>query len=94
MKVAAVIDSRTMAINAGANHGVKVGNMLTVANAIKDPSTGYVIGHYPNLKVVVTEVFPKFCVVRTAVQKWPSHESIVVNIGDEVMGMGWEPGHD
>lgn len=85
MKVAAVIDAHTVAINAGTTAGVMAGDFLCITSDVIDPETGDVIGSYPNLRLKVTEVYPRFCVAETyhLVDRANNHTA-VVNVGDDV----------
>ena len=85
MRVAKVIDSYTLAITGGADVWVEVGEWLIVAENIIDPETGESLGTYPNLKVLVSHVFPRFCVAETTVDdRRNRYKTLVVNVGDEV----------
>jgi hypothetical protein len=61
-KVARIVNSRELAINVGARHGVQVGMHFDVLDAqasdIKDPDTGESLGsiHKPKIRVKVTRV--------------------------------------
>ena len=41
------------------------GDLLCITSDVIDPETGDVIGQYPNLRLKVTEVYPRFCVAET-----------------------------
>lgn len=84
MKVAAVVDHHTVAINRGAEAGLRGGDILCVASDVVDPETGHVIGSYPNLRVKVTEVYPRFCVAETYRLAHGDDRIVTVNIGDDV----------
>ena len=83
MRVALVLDQFSLAVTGGAAAGISVGDELRVSDEVVDPETGAVIGSYPNLRVVVTEVFPRFCVAETLTQ--PCVKPVVtINVGDSV----------
>ena len=85
MKVAAVLDRHTVAINSGADAGVMTGDLLCITSDVIDPETGDVIGSYPNLRLKVTEVYPRFCVAETYRLALPGERvAVVVNVGDDV----------
>lgn len=70
-RVARILNSRELAINLGAEHGVKVGMIFRVMDAkgedIKDPETGEIIGSIPRpkVRVRVTQVFDKVSLAET-----------------------------
>jgi hypothetical protein len=82
MKVARVLSSSAVAVTGGEDIGVRVGETLRIADPVHDPETGEIIGSYPDLKVVVSEVFPRFCVAETG--RGPRRPTVTINIGDEV----------
>lgn len=86
MKVAAVLDCHTVAINRGSEAGVTAGDLLCITSDVIDPETGDVIGQYPNLRLKVTEVYPRFCVAETyrLVGRGSNERYVVVNVGDDV----------
>lgn len=84
MQVARVLDRYTVAVNGGAEAGIAVGDELRIAENIVDPETGEVIGVYPDMRVRVTEVFPRFCVAQTFRITVGDDAVVTVNIGDSV----------
>lgn len=65
-KVAEVLDSSRLAVTVGDINGVEEGNRVTVWRIVEinDPDTGDILGsvRLDKLSLVVSEVFPKFCV--------------------------------
>lgn len=90
VRVAKVLDSYTVALTAGENHGVLPGMVYVItSDQIVDPETKEILGRVPKVRVRVTEVFPRFCIAETyrlipANSKlcWGTTPGIVVNIGD------------
>ena len=74
-KVARVLNSREIAINAGKKHGVSVGMLFDVMDPkgedIKDPATSEVLGSLlrPKIRVKVTRVQDKLSVASTYKKK-------------------------
>lgn len=71
-RVAEVIDSSRIALNAGSDQGVTEGDEATLWRTItiKDPTTGDELGsaRVSTLKVRVTFVKPRFCIASTVTQ--------------------------
>lgn len=68
MKVAKIISTKQIVINAGSNDGLKVGDKLEIVDrlgaTVKDPDTGKVLGtlDMPKGKVIVSAVYEKMAV--------------------------------
>lgn len=85
MSVARVLDAHTVVVTGGTDIGVTAGEVLQIREDIIDPETGEKIGVYPDLKVRVTDVHPRFCVAETFCQPQGRNDvTITINIGDAV----------
>ena len=93
-KVARLLNERDLAINRGANAGVKEGMKFKVVEGlmpVEDPDSGEELGslNREKIRVKVVEVQPKFCIAKT-------YETYVVNLGGEGVGgegsnLGFDP---
>ncbi|WPH57697.1 hypothetical protein [Mycobacterium phage WXIN] len=84
-KVAALLDSYTVAVNRGRGSGVGVGTILCIGSrSIIDPETGADLGPYEKLRVNVTEVHERFCVAETYRLTWTKESQVEVSVGDPV----------
>lgn len=85
MKVAAVLDCYSVAINAGSDAGMKAGDLVCiVSDDVIDPETGDGLGRYPRVRLKVTETYPNFCVAETYFRLGHGSRTVKVNIGDVV----------
>ena len=89
-KVARILNSREVALNVGANEGVREGMQFDILSPelhdIKDPDTQEVIGsvNRPKIRVLVSVVEDRFCVAHTFRHKR-------VNIGGKgLLDLGWD----
>ncbi len=84
--VAAVLNSRQLALNVGSSHHVEVGMQFDVVHArnleLKDPISDEFLGklELPKKRVRISEVAEKFCIASTLARK--------VNVGGR--GPGWD----
>ena len=92
-KVARILNSREVAINRGANHGVEVDmvfNILSTSGSdIKDPDTGEVLGSYERtkVKVKVREVQERISIASTYI-KYKTNVGGVGTLGTEEAMLG------
>lgn len=85
MKIAAIIDCYTVAVNRGAQHGVEPGDKLAIGrNEIHDPETGEHLGFYGEVQLRVTDVYPRFAMAKTDGSTKDGLRITTVNIGDAV----------
>lgn len=71
MKVAKIIDSNTIVINAGSNDGITLNTVFQIVgkngDKVKDPDTGQILGTLSEIKgrVIATHVYPNMTVAET-----------------------------
>lgn len=69
-KVSNIIDSYSVALNIGTNHGVQKGMMFKIVDKtvnVRDPDTGEELGNlvFSKANVRITEVYEKYCLAET-----------------------------
>jgi hypothetical protein len=71
MKIAKIIDTRSIVINAGVNEKIKIGDQLQIVGSkgpkVKDPDTGKELGTLDAIKgkVVVTQVYAHMAIAES-----------------------------
>lgn len=83
MKVAKIISTKQLVINAGSKEGLKEGDELEIIDKIsdepvKDPETGENLGYLNVLKgtVVVSRVFPKMSIAEAPYETYSLYDNL------------------
>lgn len=89
MKVAKILDCYTVAITKTDGPLLGLGDILSIGTEpVIDPETGECIGHYPQLRVRVIQVYTKFVIAETyrlITQRDTDRKKVTVNVGDDVL---------
>lgn len=71
MKIAKIIDTRSIVINAGINENIKIGDEFQIIGSkgpkVKDPDTGKELGTLDSIKgrVIITHVYAKMAIAES-----------------------------
>ncbi|PWT30475.1 hypothetical protein DKZ27_06590 [Limosilactobacillus reuteri] len=101
MKIAKILNTKQVVINAGSNDGLKEGDHLEIidkfgTDPVIDPDTGESLGtlDLPKGELIVSKIYPKMAIADSPIRHVSPHESLLKNayptIAARALGIGTE----